>query len=179
MVDVAYATLIGAEASAHVGALTHLYAEVYAEPPYSEGPEHVAQFERWIGSEVDNDGFKLVLALVGDDLAGAAYGFTLPPGSWMEPAASPPPPNLNDLPKFNIAEWMVRNKYRGAGIGRQLLDRLLDSRPEPIAILASNPEAPARRIYERWGWQKRGAIRPRTMPEMDVLVRPITPPPRG
>ncbi|MEV6598749.1 GNAT family N-acetyltransferase [Actinoplanes sp. NPDC051346] len=173
MDEVTYKTVCGADARRYLPALIELYAEVYAEPPYCEGPEHVDQFKRWINAEVSKDGFKLVLALIAEEIAGAAYGFTIPPGEWIEPAASPPPADLNELRKFSVAEWMVRSRYRGAGIGRRLLDSLLDGRSEAIAILASNPAALARRVYERWGWQKKGSITPRTMPEMDVLVRPI------
>lgn len=176
MPEITFTVLDGAGARPHVDALRDLYAEVYAEPPYNEGPAHVRQFVRWISEELDRPGFSLALAQAGDGLAGAAYGFTMPAGEWMEPRASEPPPALLDVPKLNVAEWMVRKPYRGAGAGRRLLDLLLAGRPEPYAILASNPAALARSIYERWGWTKQGIIRPRSMPQMDVLVRPLPPP---
>jgi GNAT superfamily N-acetyltransferase len=174
-VDVTYDLLSGAAARPLAGQVRDLYAEVYAEPPYHEGPQHVAQLVRWLAAELDRPGFALARAQADDTLAGAAYGFTLPAGEWMEPAASEPPPAIRDVPKFTIAEWMVRASYRGTGIGRRLLDLILDGRAEPYAILASNPAAVARGIYARWGWTKQGIIRPRSMPEMDVLVLPLTP----
>ncbi len=72
-------------------------------------------------------------------------------------------------------EWMVRPASRRAGIGRVLLDRLLADRPEPWAVLASNPAAAARRIYERWGWKPVGATEPDSMPPMDLLALPLLP----
>lgn len=171
--DVTYELIDGPATSQIFDQLRDLYAEVYAEPPYHEGPQHVAQFTRWLTTELGRDGFVLAHARVSGELAGAVYGFTLREGKWMEPAASAPPQDLRDVPKFNIAEWMVRKRYRGIGIGRELLNLILTGRPEPYAILASNPAALARQIYDRLGWAKAGIIRPQSMPQMDVLVLPL------
>jgi GNAT superfamily N-acetyltransferase len=172
--DVVFDLLDGDRAGPLADQLRDLYAEVYAEPPYSEGPRHVAQFVRWLAGEVDRAGFSLARATAGGELVGAAYGFTLPAGDWMQPAVGgPPPAEVLDAPKFNVAEWMVRREHRGAGVGGRLLELVLADRPEPWAILASNPAAPARQIYQRRGWRQYGGIAPKTMPPMDVLVRPL------
>jgi hypothetical protein len=152
------------------GQMRDLYAEVYAEPPYLEGPEHVRSFARHLNREFTLPGFALAVAFDGVELVGAVYGFTLPPGAWMETRVAEPPADLLDLPKLKVAEWMVRASHRGTGAGRRLLGMLLADRPEPLAVLASNPAATARRIYERWGWVRVGQISPKTMPPMDVLV---------
>jgi hypothetical protein len=171
MAGMRYELIDGNRARRLTGELRDLYAEVYAEPPYLEGPQHVAAFARTLTRELDLPGFALAAALDGSLLAGAAYGFTLPPGAWMEPRAADPPPQLLDTAKLNVAEWMVRVGYRSGRVGRRLLDMLLTDRPESLAVLASNPEAPARQIYERWGWTPVGQIVPKTMPPMDVLIR--------
>lgn len=173
MTEPRYELLDGGGARKHLELLVELYGEVYADPPYLEGPEHVASFRRHLTREVDLPGFALALAANDRALIGAAYGFTLPAGQWMEPSAEEPCADIRDVPKFNIAEWMVRAPFRGAGIGRRLLDMLLAGRSEPWAVLASNPAAAARRIYERWGWKMAGRIEPGTMPPMDVLVLPL------
>lgn len=173
MTEASYELLDGSGARKHLEQLVELYGEVYAEPPYLEGPEHVASFRRHITRAVDLPGFALALAANDYTLIGAAYGFTLPAGQWMEPSTEEPPADIRDVPKFNIAEWMVRAPFRGAGIGRRLLDMLLADRSEPWAVLANNPAAPARRVYERWGWKVSGRIEPRTMPPMDVLALPL------
>ena len=170
MTQTRYDLLDGTAAKAHVEALAGLYADVYAEPPYLEGPEHVASFRQHLEHELALPGFTLARAIDGPDLIGAAYGFTLPAGEWMEPSAQEPPAHIRDLPKLNIAEWMVRGPYRRTGVGRRLLDMLLTDRPEPWAVLASNPAAPAHQIYHRWGWKTAGRIKPPAMPPMDVLA---------
>ncbi|MEQ4304820.1 GNAT family N-acetyltransferase [Plantactinospora sp. B6F1] len=154
--------------------LERLYAEVYAEPPYEEGPEHTAQFRRWFRDHCRQSGFSLARAMDGEQLVGVAYGHTMPAGGWMEPRVDDPPGHLLDVPKLTIPEWMVRRPYRGRGVGRRLLAMLLADRPEPCAILASNPAAPARQLYDRMGWQQYGTIRPKLIPPMDVLVLPLT-----
>jgi GNAT superfamily N-acetyltransferase len=175
MADLKYDLLDADQARALAGEMQELYAEVYAEPPYEEGPEHVAQFRRRFRDQLRQSGFSLARAVDADAgrLVGAAYGHTMPAGEWMEPRVGEPPADLLDVPKLMIPEWMVRKPYRGRGVGRRLLGMLLDGRPEPYAILASNPAAPARRIYERMGWQQCGTIAPKLIPPMDVLVLPL------
>lgn len=173
MLDLVYDLINADQARPLSIELERLYAEVYADPPYNEGPEHVAQFRRWFREQLRQPGFRLARAVDGGRLVGAAYGHTMPAGEWMEPQADEPPQHLLDAPKLTIPEWMVGKPYRGQGVGRRLLAMLLDGRPEPYAILASNPAAPARRIYERMGWQQVGMIRPKLIPPMDVLVLPL------
>lgn len=173
MTEARYDVQDGPGAKAHIDALVDLYGEIYAAPPYLEGPQHVASFRRHLTREISIPGFTLVRATDRARLIGAAYGFTLPPGEWMEPSADEPPAHIRDLPKLNVAEWMVRAQCRRTGIGCRLLDMLLADRSEPWAVLASNPTAPARRIYKQWGWKPVGRIEPRTMPPIDVLALPL------
>jgi GNAT superfamily N-acetyltransferase len=164
-------TLADAESARPVtDEIRDLYATVYAEPPYNEGPEHVRQFGRWWKEHLDQVGFTLATARDGNRLVGAVYGHTMPPGKWMEPDADEPPAELREAKKLFVVEWMVLPGHRGRGVGRRLLAMLLADRSEPYAVLAANPAAPARRLYERMGWQQHGQIRPRRIPNMDVLV---------
>ncbi|MBF9131380.1 GNAT family N-acetyltransferase [Plantactinospora sp. S1510] len=173
MADLVYDLLDTDQARPLAVEMERLYGEVYAEPPYEEGPEHAAQFRRWFRAERRKPGFSLARAVDGDLLVGVAYGHTMPAGEWMEPRADDPPDHLLGVPKLTIPEWMVRQPYRGRGAGRRLLAMLLADRAEPYAILASNPAAPARRLYERMGWEQHGIIRPKSIPPMDVLVLPL------
>ncbi|QKW15402.1 GNAT family N-acetyltransferase [Verrucosispora sp. NA02020] len=157
-------------AAPHTDQIRDLYATVYAEPPYCEGPEHVRQFGRWWRDHLRQPGFALATARDGGQIVGAVYGYTMPSGEWMEPDADEPSAELRDAVKVFIVEWMVLSAYRSRGVGRNLLRMLLDPRREPWAVLAANPAAPARRLYERLGFEQHGQIRPRMIPDMDVLV---------
>ena len=160
----------GPEAIGLSSTMRDLYAEVYAEPPYCEGEEQVRRFVEHFTEEVKRAGFSLARAVDDHGSVGAVYGWTMVPGQWFSAPTSEPPTEVRGMSKFAIMEWMVRRRYRGAGIGRHLLDLVLANRPEPFAILASNPIAPARRIYERMGWWRCGGTEPAHMPPMDILV---------
>lgn len=137
-------------------ALVRLYAIVYAEPPYTEGPEQVAGFADGLPAESRRPGFTLVAAEDAGDLVGAAYGWTMAAGRWWMRADVEPPADLRAAEKFAVMEWVVHPHRRGTGIGAELIRRLLDGRPERWATLASNPAAPARAVYQRAGWQQVG-----------------------
>jgi GNAT superfamily N-acetyltransferase len=156
--------------------LADLYAVVYAEPPYEEGPEQVARFREHLAGEVDWDGFTLVVATDDTTIVGAAYGWTMAAGTWWSRAEADPPPDLRDVPKFAVMEWIVHPHHRGQGLGADLMRTLLRHRTEPIATLASDPRSAARGIYTRAGWRQVGTSSlPWGLP-MDILVLPLTPP---
>jgi hypothetical protein len=168
-----YELLDGARAKVFANAMRDMYAEVYAEPPYCENEEHVRRFVGHFAEEVDRAGFGLAKATDSGAFVGAAYGWTMAPGRWFSSPTSEPPVEIRDVPKFAIMEWMVRKPYRDSGIGRRLLDLVLSDRFERFAILASNPAAPARQIYERWGWWYCGGSEPTLLPPMDILALPL------
>jgi hypothetical protein len=154
--------------------LVRLYADVYAEPPYLEGPAQVARFARQLPALWTGGGFALARATDADgQLIGVAYGMTMAPGHWFGDTG-PPPAELLRLPRFVLMEWMVGAPWRRRGIGRGLLDLILADRDEPWAMLMANPAAPASRIHAHLGWRKIGTATPELFPPMDVLVRPLT-----
>ncbi|MEV6695289.1 GNAT family N-acetyltransferase [Micromonospora sp. NPDC051196] len=154
-------------------ALENLYAIVYAEPPYSEGPEQVARFREDLPEETTRPGFSLITATDGTLLLGAAYGWTMATGTWWSRATVDPPPEIHEADKFAVMEWMVHPSHRGKGIGAELMRRLLAGRSEQYATLASNPASAARRMYERAGWQQLGTSALSWGPTMDLLVLPL------
>ncbi len=159
-----------AEAKRLCDPMRDLYAEVYAEPPYREGTEHVARFVDHYAQALSRDGFSLAVAFAGDRLAGAAYGRTMAAGTWFGSPVGDPPPEILNAPKFFVTEWMVRQAYRRQGAGRRLLDLLLADRGERYAVLSCNPAVPARQIYERYGWRLCGHTAPELLPPMDTLA---------
>ncbi|MBM0237140.1 GNAT family N-acetyltransferase [Micromonospora sp. ATA32] len=152
-----------------IGALAELYATVYAEPPYNEGPEQVARFREGLPGEAARPEFTLVTA---DDglLVGAAYGWTMPAGTWWKRADADPPAELPDVDKIAVMEWIVHPHRRGEGIGAELMRRLLAFRPERYATLASDPRSHARQVYARNGWRQVGTSVLPWGPPMDLLV---------
>ncbi|GAB2639830.1 GNAT family N-acetyltransferase [Nocardia goodfellowii] len=147
-------------AAARVEALIELYGEVFAEPPYLEGPAEVARFRELLTAEMAEPGFELVCALDSGVLVGMAYGYTLAAGTWLPEAATPPPPGALEVPKFAVMELAVRESNRGHGLGRGLLETLLRGRAEPLAVLTVDPAAPADAMYRAWGWRAAGYTAP-------------------
>src|SRR5262249_30098626 len=113
-----YELLDGPRATGLLEAMRDLYAEIYAEPPYCEGEEHVKRFVEHFTDEVERPGFSLAKATEDRALIGAVHGWTMAPGKWFSSPITEPPAEIRDVPKFAIMEWMVRKRYRGAGIGR-------------------------------------------------------------
>lgn len=146
-----------------------LYREVYAEPPYLETEEHVAAYMQRFAEESFRPGFSLVIAEIGTEVVGYAYGHSFPADEWW-PEADYQPIQTKGRAKFAVIELAVRKPHRGKGIGTQLMKTLLDGRPEELATLCSNPAATARQMYQRWGWQPVAIAHPTGIPPMDVLV---------
>ncbi|GAB3933833.1 GNAT family N-acetyltransferase [Micromonospora vulcania] len=167
---VTYTVHNGTTAAPLFSPLIELYSNVYAEPPYEEGPEQVERFARGLPAEATRPGFTLVAAQDGGSLIGVAYGWTMSVGGWWSRADQEPPGHVLVAEKFAVMEWIVAPDRRGEGIGSRLLRRLLDGRSERYATLASDPRAAARRMYERAGWRQvaRSALPDGT--PMDLLL---------
>lgn len=163
----------GAEAAEAVEELTGLYVAVYAEPPYGGGSIYArdAFITRTI-RQASRDGFTLITAHDGGQLAGFSFGLPFEAGSWWAGIVEPgPPAELVEAEKFAVIELVVAPSHRGRGLSTRLLGELLAGRTEPYAMLLAHPQAPARAMYERWGWRQVGTNRPRhDAPAADVLV---------
>ncbi|KXK60918.1 GCN5 family acetyltransferase [Micromonospora rosaria] len=169
--SVLYTRHDGSTATAHFPRLAELYARVYAEPPYEEGPEQVSRFAAGLSDEARRPGFTLISAEQNGVLIGAAYGLRMAAGRWWSSADQDPPAHILGADKLAVMEWMVVPGEQGRGVGAGLMTRLLAGRPEPWATLAADPRAPAREIYARAGWQQVARIAAPWGPSMDVLVR--------
>ncbi|GHG06671.1 MULTISPECIES: GNAT family N-acetyltransferase [Amycolatopsis] len=137
-----------------------LYLDVYREPPYGEGEAEAAGFRETAARHALLPGFALTTVHTGGELAGFAYGVGREAGWWPPRAAAAAPHRLAGHPLFYVYELAIRPGRRGRGHGRDLLDRLLEPRPEPFALLAASTAAPAHTMYRRWGWQPVGALTP-------------------
>lgn len=160
-----------AESTRRSDEVVQLYGEVYAEPPYNEGPEQQAGYVDRLRDESASPGFELVVAEDAGKIIGFVYGLTLASDQWWPQALTPEPTFTRGQPKYMVCEFVVKKEHRGRGIGGHLLSSLLSARTEPWATLCSNPAAPARQIYQRWGWEKVDTADFPGLPPMDILVR--------
>lgn len=155
-----------------------LYAEVYVEPPYREGPADVEKFVAGWPRRVSQPGFTLVLAFDDPEPVGFTFGHQLSPDTrWWEGALTPLAPEITrEWPGRTVAiiELAVRQRYRRQGIGRALHDALVADHDEERVTLLARPELeaePARLAYRSWGYQKIGQIRPFSDgPSYDALI---------
>jgi GNAT superfamily N-acetyltransferase len=115
----------------------------------------------------------MVLAEAHGQVAGFAYGFTFAADRWWRHAIDEPD-ETRGHPKFAVMELAVLPKWRGSGVGRDLMALLLDDRPEAFGTLCANPSAPAPRIYRRWGWQLVGMSDPPHLGPMEVLIKRLS-----
>jgi ribosomal protein S18 acetylase RimI-like enzyme len=165
MSDVVVRTHDGRVTETLVERIVRLYAAVFAEPPYEEGPEDVEDFRELLAIELPQPGFRLITAEVDAELAGFAYGYSLRAATrWWEGVVPPPLPGFSaerDGRTFAIKELAVAGPYRREGVGRRLHDALIEGRSEERATLTVRPDAaPAIAAYESWGWSPLGRIRP-------------------
>src|SRR5262245_19511289 len=71
-------TIYGADTSADLlNTIGELYAEIYAEPPYDEGPADAADFMAGWSQLIDQHNFRLVVARHADEPIGFALGHQL------------------------------------------------------------------------------------------------------
>lgn len=165
----------GADVATLFERMADVYQQVYAEPPYLSGPLFSRQrFAERTRRQAETEGFGLVAAESDGELVGFAFGLPFPPGQWWAGEATPPPPEVLAATKFAVIELVLLNPFRGRGLGHAMLDELLAKRPEPWAFLTAHPQAPARRLYERWGWRCIGtAHHAPDSPVFDSLVLPL------
>jgi GNAT superfamily N-acetyltransferase len=167
---IGYRHLTAAEANGRIQQFKAIYATVFSQPPYNEGPEMADKFVDWMRDESTEQGFEFVEAVEYGVPIGFAYGYTQPAGKWWRGADKPAPDEVKAGQTFAVVEWAVLPDRRGKGVGRALMDELLGGRTEPHAVLAVNRAADARRLYERLGWRHVASTKGGNSPGMDVML---------
>jgi GNAT superfamily N-acetyltransferase len=165
--EVTYERHEGAQAAAQLDAFLAAYEEVYADPPYSEGPSDVAQFiDRYL-VHTRRPGTRLVLARDGEEVVGFTYGFLLPvdTGWWTSLHRSLPEDFTRETGSrtWAIIELAVRKPWRRRGIAAALHSALLEGLRVERVTLTVRPEpeaAPARSAYAAWGYRNVGVAHP-------------------
>lgn len=159
-------TIYGPDTSNNqIDTVRDLYAEIYAEPPYNEGPKEVADFASAWHETISRPNFRLVIARRADQPIGFAFGLQLEMNTtWWKGALRPLPRDITtEYPgrTFAIIEIAVRRPYRQRGVGRQLHAHLTADLPEERITLLVRPEAPApQHAYQSWDYQAVGQVQP-------------------
>jgi ribosomal protein S18 acetylase RimI-like enzyme len=173
-------TIYGADTSGDMlSAVGELYAEVYAEPPYYEGPAEVEDFTSSWSKMIDQRDFRLVVARRADEPIGFALGYQLGAQTkWWDGAMTPLPHEIiaeHPGRTFAIIEIAVRRPYRRRGVGCLLHTHLTAGLTEKRITLAVRPEAPApQHAYRSWGYQTVGQVRPfPDDPIYDIMIKQI------
>jgi GNAT superfamily N-acetyltransferase len=172
-------TFDGNTGLAQVGVVRDLYAEVYAEPPYCEGPADVADFVDGWPRRCAQPGFRLVVASSDSDPIGFAFGHELPEGTgwWSGLLDAAPPDVVAEWPgrTFAVIELAVRAGRRRQGVARGLHEALLCGLTVERATLLCRPEAEAAEsAYAAWGYRRIGALRPfPDAPTYDAMLLPL------
>jgi GNAT superfamily N-acetyltransferase len=161
--------------------LGEVYKEVFSEPPYEYGDEHVRLFKDRFAIQHQREGAALVVARdSAGKMAGFAFGLTMPPKApWWTDLTTEVEPGMTDEPPgrtFVLIELLVRRPWRGAGVATRLHDLVLEDRSGERATLTVQPASgPAQHAYANWGWrkvaQKRNPLP--DSPIFDVLIKEL------
>jgi GNAT superfamily N-acetyltransferase len=166
----------GAGTIALLDRLADAYIEGYADDP-DVGRSIYArdEFLRRTTRQAQSDDFRLITAQDGESLSGFSFGLRFPAGRWWSGVLdTPAPDDLLASEKFAVIELVVLPNARGRGLATQLMTALLQDRPEPVATLLADQSGHARTIYDRWGWQRIGTVRPAPdVPYLDILIRSL------
>ncbi|MYS82686.1 GNAT family N-acetyltransferase [Embleya scabrispora] len=167
MSEVAYGRYEGREAAGQLDTFLPAYEEVYAEPPYCEGPSDVAQFIDHYLLHTQRPGMRLVIARDGDEVIGFTYGYFLPrnTGWWtnVEQVLAEDFTREDGNRTWVILELAVREAWRRRGIAAALHAALLDGLHVERVTLTVRPEpeaAPAQSAYASWGYRTVGLSQP-------------------
>ena len=158
-----------------------IYSDVYAEPPYLEGPADFDDFGQSLPRRAAAPGFRLVVAYVGNEAVGFALGHELGAQTrWWDGALAPLPEDVtSERPgrTFAVIELAVRKPWRGHGYAGQLHSHLIAGlRVERLTLLVRPDAERAHRAYELWGYQPVGQVQPfDDGPIYDAMLRPLVP----
>lgn len=172
MTEVDFERCSGEQTLAMLDEITELYDMINGEFSYYSDPIFgKASFVKRTKHQARRDGFDLVVARANGRLIGFSFGLPFSPGGWWADAELPAEEILN-ASKFAVVELDLHSDYRGKGLGKELLNRLLEGRREEFATLAAMTESPAYAMYLHLGWRKVGEIGGEG-PVMDALLIPL------
>lgn len=160
--------------------LMDVYREVYADSIADDPFNGVERFGRGLDGWSSRPGWTCTVAYDGDQVVGYAYGAPLPEGAaWWRGLLDQVPEDVvreTGTRTYAISELMVRVPWRKTGVSRRLHDELLAARHEERATLLVRQSHPkVRALYESWGLEVLGDLRPRIpdAPLFDAMLLPL------
>lgn len=121
------------------------------------GPDLVAQRRNIITGHLDRDEFIAVTAMRANELTGFGYGYRGRPGDWwhdvVTSALNRPDAKRWMDDDFEVAELHVHPSRQSHGLGRLILQLLLDSSASRTVVLSTHDrDSPARGLYRSFGF---------------------------
>lgn len=120
-------------------------------------PDLVAQRRSIIVGHLDRDEFVAVTAMRSRELTGFGYGYRGRPGDWWHDVVTGALDRalakrwMDD--DFEVAELHVHPTHQGRGLGRLILQTLLDSSASRTVVLSTHDrESAARELYRSFGF---------------------------
>ncbi|GAA1554688.1 hypothetical protein GCM10009789_05160 [Kribbella sancticallisti] len=166
-----------AEAADQLDVVSELYVDVFFPPPHNKGQLELGRMRGAWPRRLKAPGFRLVVADSEGSPAGCVYGHQLAANTgWWAGAVDPLPDDVaNEQEGRTVAiiDMLVREQWRRCGLAEAMHDTLLADRTEQRVTLLVKPDnTPARRAYEKWGYQQVGRIQPfPDAPVFDSMVK--------
>ncbi|MFE6398080.1 GNAT family N-acetyltransferase [Streptomyces alboflavus] len=147
--------------------LLQVYAEIYAKAAENDPFAAPDRFAQSLNGWSARPGWSCTVGYDEDGQAvGYAYGAPLPEDArWWGGLLTKVPADVvteTGTRTYALSELMVREPWRKTGTARRLHDALLATRTEERATLLVDQTHPkVHALYESWGWQTLGDLRPR------------------
>ncbi|WP_158581431.1 GNAT family N-acetyltransferase [Actinomadura spongiicola] len=155
--------LDGQRAMAISEQIIDLYHRCYSRPPWSETPQQLSDYPGKLADATARPGFTAITVMDTEQLVGMTYGWptrNVRHDDRMERAVVSAfgPDRADELigGAFAVAELFVDPDAQGRGIGRRLMENIVDGRD--AAWLVTHAQAPAAHLYRSLGWKERGPL---------------------
>jgi ribosomal protein S18 acetylase RimI-like enzyme len=155
--------LDGPETAARSAELVAVYRAAMSAAPFFEGEVETGWFAEELADEVGEPGYRCWLARDAGRVVGFAYGLPtpeVPAEGWyatLREAVGPDAAERWLAGQFAVVWIAVHPGWRGRGLGRRLLERLLAGAGTPRAWLVTHDlDTPARALYRSLGFRELG-----------------------